>query len=182
MKRESITIAVEIPEEINAKVENKIVEISKGDNVVERKFRSKLLTLEKENNSIKITVKPGNRKTNAIMKTVAAHIKNMITGVEKGYEYKLAVKYSHFPMTVKVEGKIVEVSNFMGGKKTRKIKIIGEATKVEVKGQDITVKGPNKEHVAQTAANLELGTGLTDKDLRIFQDGIYLVQKGTKSD
>lgn len=48
--------------------------------------------------------------------TIVAHIRNMINGVTKGYEYKLAIVYSHFPMNVKVEGNKIMITNFLGEK------------------------------------------------------------------
>ena len=41
----------------------------------------------------------------------------MITGVEKGYLYKLKIVFSHFPISVKVQDKIVIIENFTGERK-----------------------------------------------------------------
>ena len=49
--------------------------------------------------------------------------------------------------------------------------------KVSVKGEDVTITGINKEHVGQTMANIEQATKIKGRDPRIFQDGIYLVDK-----
>jgi len=61
-------------------------------------------------------------------------------------------------------------------KKPRVAKILGE-TKVKVSGNEVTVSGINKEDVGQTAANIEQKTKIKRFDPRIFQDGIYIVQK-----
>jgi large subunit ribosomal protein L6 len=50
--------------------------------------------------------------------------------------------------------------------------VVGE-TQVKVKGQDVTISGPDKEAVGQTAANMKNILKIKDKDPRIFQDGIY---------
>jgi len=89
----------------------------------------------------------------------------------------MRIIHSHFPMNVQVSGKEVIITNFTGEKKPRKAKIIGPNTAVEVKGKDVIVKGTNKEHVGQTVANIESITKVRRKDLRVFQDGIYLTEK-----
>jgi large subunit ribosomal protein L6 len=101
----------------------------------------------------------------------------MIKGVTEGFEYGMKIVYSHFPMktTVKKDGFIIE--NFLGEAAPRKAKIVGE-TKVQISGDEVTVKGLNKEEVGQTAANIELATYIKHYDPRVFQDGIYIVNKG----
>ena len=102
--------------------------------------------------------------------TIRSHISNMIYGVDHGFTYKMKIVYAHFPMTVKVQGKIVTIDNFLGERSPRKAKIIGDDVKV-------TITGINKEHVGQTMANIEQATKIKGRDPRIFQDGIYLVDK-----
>jgi large subunit ribosomal protein L6 len=48
---------------------------------------------------------------------------------------------------------------------------------VEIRGQEVIVEGIDKEECGQTAANLEQATKIKDKDPRVFQDGIYIVEK-----
>ena len=69
------------------------------------------------------------------------------------------------------------IDNFLGERSPRKAKIIGDDVKVSVKGEDVTITGINKEHVGQTMANIEQATKIKGRDPRIFQDGIYLVDK-----
>ncbi len=117
------------------------------------------------------------RAENALLGTFAAHINNMIIGVTTGFEYKMKIVYSHFPVKVTVKGDIFVIDNFVGEKFARKAKIIGE-TKVVSKGDEVVLSGPNKEHVGQTAANIEKATKIKGYDPRVFQDGIYIIQKG----
>ena len=49
---------------------------------------------------------------------------------------------------------------------------------VKTKGDQVLVSGINKEHVGQTAVNIELATKIKGYDPRVFQDGIYIVRKG----
>lgn len=105
-----------------------------------------------------------------------AHIVNMFNGVTDGYFAKLKVCSGHFPMQVKVEGTKLQIKNFLGEKIPRAASILN-GVKVEVKGDMIEVNGIDKEKVAQTAANIEQATRITNRDRRIFQDGCYLVVK-----
>ncbi|MGB1098957.1 MAG: 50S ribosomal protein L6, partial [Poseidonia sp.] len=42
---------------------------------------------------------------------------------------------------------------------------------------EVTVSGIDKEAVGQTAANIERCTTVKKRDRRVFQDGIYLLNK-----
>lgn len=119
------------------------------------------------------------RKRNvATVGTAAAHVKNMVKGVTSGYTYKLQVVYSHFPMTAKVEADKhrILIENF-GGEKTPRYARIEEGVKVTIHGDDIHVKGINLQAVSQSAANVENATKTKKKDLRVFLDGIYLLER-----
>ena len=48
---------------------------------------------------------------------------------------------------------------------------------MEVKGDTVIVTGIDKELVGQTMANIEQATKVRGFDIRVFQDGIYLVEK-----
>ena len=104
-------------------------------------------------------------------------IRNMIEGVKEGFRYKLKIVYSHFPISVKVQGDKVIIENFLGEKAPRIAKIVGN-TKVRVEKQDIIVEGPDIEEVGQTAANIEQATKIKGFDRRVFVDGIYIYEKG----
>jgi len=108
--------------------------------------------------------------------TIKSHITNMITGLTDGFSYKMKIVYAHFPMTVKVTDSKVTIENFLGERHPRIAKILG-STKVQVKGDEVTVEGINKEDVGQTMANIEQATKIKGRDPRVFQDGIYLVSK-----
>jgi large subunit ribosomal protein L6 len=99
-----------------------------------------------------------------------------VTGVTKGYTYKVKVVYAHFPITVKTKGKQILVENFVGERSPRIAEIVGD-TKVSVEGDDVIVKGVSVEDVGQTAANVELATKIKRKDQRIFLDGLYIYHK-----
>ncbi|MCX6769786.1 MAG: 50S ribosomal protein L6 [Candidatus Micrarchaeota archaeon] len=109
-----------------------------------------------------------------MVNTAYAHIKNMMNGVISGYSKKIKILYSHFPISMEIKGKLMLIKNFLGEKQPRKAKIMGQ-TKVESKGQELTISGPSKEEVGQTFANIKSATKIRDRDSRVFQDGFYEV-------
>ncbi|HID72385.1 TPA: 50S ribosomal protein L6, partial [Candidatus Micrarchaeota archaeon] len=107
------------------------------------------------------------------VKTVESLVNSMCKGVKDGFEKKMKILFAHFPISIEVKGKDIFVKNFLGERAPRKTSLVGDATKLQVKGQSITISGPDKEAVGQTAANLRTITRIKEKDGRIFQDGIY---------
>jgi large subunit ribosomal protein L6 len=100
----------------------------------------------------------------------------MITGVQKGFTYKLKIVFSHFPITVKVQGKNVIIENFTGERRGRSVKVQGDV-KVTILPDDIIIQGTNLEDVSQTAAKIEQATRVRNKDPRVFLDGLYVFEK-----
>jgi large subunit ribosomal protein L6 len=100
----------------------------------------------------------------------------MITGVQKGFSYKLKIVFSHFPISVKVQDKTVMIENFTGERRARRVKVIGDV-KVKVESEDVIVEGINLENVSQTAAKIEQATKVKKKDPRVFLDGIYVYER-----
>mmetsp|Transcript_31095 Transcript_31095/g.34832 ORF Transcript_31095/g.34832 Transcript_31095/m.34832 type:complete len:198 (+) Transcript_31095:156-749(+) len=120
------------------------------------------------------------RKQLACVRTVCSHIENMIIGVTRGFLYKMRFVYSHFPINVSIAGGNVEIRNFLGERRVRKVKLPegvkylrSEDTKDEIQlsGIDIT-------QVSITAAKIQQSTNVRHKDLRKFLDGIYVSEKG----
>jgi len=81
-----------------------------------------------------------------------------------------------FPIKTSVEGNEFVIQNFLGERSPRKAKIL-ENVKVETMGDNVTVSGIDKEKVGQTAANIERATKVKHRDIRVFQDGVYLISK-----
>ena len=103
-------------------------------------------------------------------------IQTLCAGVVDGFTIKMKVVYSHFPVTVKVEGKNVLIENFQGERAPRICMIRGD-TKVDVKGDDVIISGPVLTDVSQTAANVQQKSKVKNKDHRVFLDGIYRYSK-----
>jgi large subunit ribosomal protein L6 len=175
---EEITAEVEAPASVTIRKEGNIIEVKGKLGKIEKDFTKLPATVTVEGN--KITIKPyGTRKRDlAVANTARSLITGMINGVEKGYTYKLKIIFAHFPISVKVKGKEVNVENFFGERSARISQIRGEATKVSVVGEDVVIQGPSLEDVSQTAANIELSTKTKGKDQRVFLDGLYIYSKG----
>jgi large subunit ribosomal protein L6 len=117
------------------------------------------------------------RKEKALIGTYKAHIRNMVKGVTQGYECKMKTVFSHFPIKTTVDGKYLMIQNFLGERFPRKAEILGNV-KVDVKGEFLTLTGIDKEQVGQSAANIERATKVKNRDIRVFQDGIYIIKRG----
>jgi large subunit ribosomal protein L6 len=127
-----------------------------------------------------ITAAEDDAETTATLGTFESHVRNMLHGVTEGWEYEMEVYYAHFPMQVSVEDGDVVISNFLGEKSPRRTPVRGD-TQIDVDGETVTLSGPDKEAVGQTAADIEQMTRVTDKDSRIFQDGVYITRKPEKA-
>lgn len=166
---------IDVPEGVECKVSGKTVEISGKKGKLSRSFDSSKMRIKMEGRSLTAEVDSVRRRDKAMVGTFKAHILNMIRGVSDGFVYRLQVVYSHFPITVKVEGKKVIINNFLGERSARSADIVGDVA-VEVSGDSILVKGINKEDVGQTAYNIEQATIVKYRDRKTFQDGCYIVE------
>jgi large subunit ribosomal protein L6 len=167
---------IEIPEEVEVSViENEIIIKGKeGEN--KRKFNLYNLEIEKKDKEIILGCKKATKREKKRTNTLVAHIKNMIKGVQKKFEYELKICSSHFPITAKVEGDKIIIKNFIGEKVDREVKI-SENVDIEINKDIIKIKSINRELAGQIAADLEKITKIKKKDRRIFQDGIFITSK-----
>ena len=85
--------------------------------------------------------------------------------------------YSHFPIKTSVQGSTFVIENFLGERSPRKAQIL-EMVSVEVSEDMVTVKGIDIEKVGQTVAIIERATAVKRRDIRVFQDGIYRIDRG----
>ena len=171
-----IARTIEIPEGISVSFSQDVFTVRGPLGTVERKLWYPGIKIDVREGEVVVDAVSSRKEQKAMVGTFTSHIKNLIKGVNEGFECKMSIVYSHFPMQVKVDCKSFIIGNFLGEKKPRVAKILGE-TKVKVTGNEVTITGINKEDVGQTAANIEQKTKIRRFDPRIFQDGIYIVQK-----
>ena len=171
-----IARTIKIPEGVSVSLSQGVFTARGPKGTVERKFWYPGIKIEVREEEVLVDAESSRKEQKAMVGTFTSHIKNLITGVSDGFECKMTIVYAHFPMQVKVDGKTLIIGNFLGEKKPRVAKILGE-TKVKVTGNEVIISGINKEDVGQTAANIEQKTKIKRFDPRTFQDGIYIVQK-----
>ena len=171
---------IEIPDNVSVEINGNEVVVKSGGKELKRTLSFPNVSIKKEDDkTVVIESLYPRKKQAAIIGTFASHINNMIKGVSEGFEYKLKIRYAHFPMKISVKGNEVIIDNFLGEKYPRKAKIM-EGVNVKVSGEDIIVSGIDKEKTGQTAANIEQATRVKGRDTRVFQDGIYIVEKAGK--
>jgi len=168
---------VTIPDSVTATIEKDIITIKGEKGELSRTFSHPKISVKINGKVVEIQGKDVRRKGKALIGTFVAHINNMIKGVTEGFEYKMKTVFSHFPIKTSVDGNDFVIQNFLGERSARRAKIL-DGVNVEVKGDDITVQGIDKERVGQTVANIERATMVKKRDVRVFQDGVYRIDKG----
>jgi len=147
---------VEAPEGVTLELKNMAVKVNGPKGNLERDFTGEPVKLALSKNKINLSVAFPRKRELAMLGTIEAHIRNMIIGVTQGYTYRLTIVYSHFPITVDIKPKMVEIKNLYGQRNP-------------------------KEHVGQTSANIQEVCklrGKEHKDPRRFMDGIWLKEHG----
>ena len=167
---------IEIPKDVQVSLQGNQITVKGKNGELTRSMDMRFTKIENKENKIILTADSKRSVEKALTGTAAAHLKNIVQGVQKPHEYKLKIVYAHFPINVSVQKDRVEIKNFVGEKVPRQANVIGK-TRVEIKGQEIVVTGSNVEEAGQTAANIEKATRIRGKDLRVFQDGIYITHK-----
>jgi len=173
MVRKKVLEIIEIPEGIEVEIKDRVIKVSKNSEKLERKIE---YNVRKENNKLILECENATKREKKLIKTTAAHIRNLIEGLEKKFVYKLQICSVHFPMNVSVSGNELIIKNFLGETKERKAKIL-DGVEVTIEGDIISVKSGDKEKAGQTAANIEQATRIKNRDRRIFQDGIFIIEK-----
>ena len=171
-------VEIEIPDDVSAETDHLELTVEGPNGSVTRRLWYPDVEVTVEDGVVAIASENEDAKTNATVGTFESHVANMIHGVTDGWEYTMEVYYAHFPMQVTVEGDEVIIENFLGERAQRRTPIRGD-TDVQVDGETVTLTGSDKEAVGQTAADIEQLTKVTDKDTRVFQDGVYIVEKPT---
>jgi large subunit ribosomal protein L9e len=175
---------LEIPEGVTVDIKSRIINVTGPRGSLTKNLRHVDVTFAKiSNKQIKITVHHGDRKHVATLRTVKSLIANMVTGVTKGYKYKMRYVYAHFPINVNIldGGKAVEIRNFLGEKRVRTVNVL-EGVSAEISSaqkDELVLSGNSLENVSQSAADIQQICRVRNKDIRKFLDGIYVSERGT---
>ncbi|KAK6344440.1 60S ribosomal protein L9B [Orbilia brochopaga] len=180
---ESLTI----PEGVSVAIKARVVTVTGPRGKLVRDFKHINISFTKRPGKpiIDISLHHGNRKNIAALRTVKSIVENMITGVTKGFKYKMRYVYAHFPINVAVnkneDGLFeVEIRNFIGEKIVRKV-LMHEGVDVEQSKStkdELVLTGNSLENVSQSAADIQQICRVRNKDIRKFLDGLYVSERG----
>lgn len=170
--------SIEIPEGVTVKLEGRELVVTGPRGELRRNLRGSPVKVDLSQGKATFSSESDRRKIKAHSGTWAAHLSNMITGVTKGWEARLKIVYSHFPIKFSGEGNSIKIGNFLGERKDRMARVKGDV-KVEVQKDTVIITGNDREEVGQAAALIELTAKVRGYDKRVFQDGIHLIQKTT---
>ncbi len=179
MKIKKFTEKIKAPEGVQIAVENGTVIVKGPNGELRRRLVDPKIGIAMEGQDLLFSVDIFTKREKKLLGTYRAHIHNMFRGVTESHEYVLKICSGHFPMNAGFSNNEFSVKNFMGEKIPR-IQKISENVEIKIDGDIIHVKGIDKELVAQTAASLERLTRRNGFDKRVFQDGIYIVNKDGK--
>lgn len=174
--KQRIEEKIQIPEGISCSISNYHLVCSKSGVELKRNVRIPNVSIKVSGNEITLLSEKGNKNDLKTIRSNLAHIRNIFHGLTEKYVYHLESANVHFPMTLKVEKDKLIVNNFLGEKVPR-VAVILPNVDVQVKGAKITISSHDKEAAGQTAANFEKATIVRKRDRRIFQDGIYIIEK-----
>jgi len=167
---------IQIPDGVNCTSLGTTLNCSKGNTQLVKKFEVHTVTISVKGKEIVLTCKKANKKGVANVNAIAAHINNLLLGLNERFVYEMEICNVHFPMTVKVDKDNFVITNFLGEKVPRNAKIL-PGVEVKVAGTKVTISSADIEKAGQTAANIEKASTVTKKDRRIFQDGIFIIKK-----
>ncbi len=174
-----INEVITLPKGITAQYEGFLLHMKGAKNEVHKRLGDPTVQVRVEKENILIDCARATRTEKAKAYSIVAHIHNMIKGVQEPYKYKLKICSGHFPMTCTISNNQVIIKNFLGEKVPRVIKLVKGVT-VKVDGVHVLVESPDKEIAGQTAADIEQATRVSNRDLRVFQDGIYVIEKASQ--
>jgi len=167
---------VEIPNSVNISIENGKIYVKGPKGEKYRNINNRNIIVEIRENKIIFKAYYPSRKIIKDMNAMVAHIKNDIDGVTKGFVYKLKGISVHFPLKLKLQNNKLIIENYMGERDIKEIEI-PMGVKATLNENEITLEGYDIELLGNLAGLIENSVKPKEKDLRKFQDGIYIIQK-----
>ena len=177
MKNEKLESEIEIPSGIIVNIHKDEIIFKKEDKEIRRKLNP-MIRVKVEEGKIKITSEKFTKREKKNFGSIKAHVKNAIEGLNNPWKYKLQIAMVHFPTTALIDKDTNEfvLKNFLGEKKDRRVKLSSDV-EIKINKDIIEITSSNVEKAGQTAANLEKLTKVRNRDRRIFQDGIFIIEK-----
>merc|ERR1719440_371958 len=183
MKNLNTKSTVTVPDGVTVEVKSRFVKVTGPRGTLSKSFKHMQVDLYKvDEKTVKVEKWFGQSKELSAIKTCCSHIQNMITGVTKGFEYRMKMVYAHFPPNLQInnDGKDVDIVNFIGQKVKFHVDAL-EGVKVEkdAKSTEVIITGNDIENVSKTCALINQKCAIRNKDIRKFLDGIYISGKST---
>jgi len=180
MKRVVIDESIAIPAGITVSVKDKVISVKgKKGEIVKDFSHAKKIDINVVGKEVLFHADFPRRDAIALTKTLRNLVGNMFVGVQEGYEYRMKLVYSHFPITVdppKKGSTEILIKNFIGERAPRITHSIGNVD-IKANKEEVIVTGPDKELVGQTCANIQKKCKIKEKDKRVFQDGVFVSKK-----
>ncbi|WIA10470.1 hypothetical protein OEZ86_000603 [Tetradesmus obliquus] len=177
---------VTIPEGVQIEVKARAVRVKGPRGVLQRDFKHLAVDMylfeEEGEKKLKVECHFGKKKRLAAIRTACSHVQNLITGVTKGFEYKMRLVYAHFPININIEDKggRVEIRNFLGEKRVRNVVMLPGVTikRSDAVKDELILHGNDIENVSRSTALIHQQCLVKNKDIRKFLDGIYVSESG----
>jgi large subunit ribosomal protein L6 len=171
-------IRVDLPAGVSARLDKDSLIVKGPHGEVHRPVPLGALRVTTEGQAVTLTllVPSERKKARSLINTWERHITNMAEGVTHGFQARMKVVAAHFPMKVAVKDHSVVIENFLGEKYPRTASIL-PGVEAKVDGEFVVLSGSDIERVGQSAANIERTTKIRNYDPRVFQDGIYIIEK-----
>ncbi len=171
---------LDIPDGVEVSVDGYDFAIKGPKGELKRRLPYKGVTYSVEDGAVTIRFKRFTQREKRMIGTFKAHLKNIFRGVTEAHVYKLKICSSHFPMNVSFQDNQLIVKNFIGEKVPRTLSVSKDVD-LKIDGTTIVLTSTSKELAGTTASDIELLTKRTRFDKRIFQDGIYIIEKDGKA-
>eukprot|EP00758_Cryptobia_borreli_P007178 Tbor_TRINITY_DN5255_c6_g2::TRINITY_DN5255_c6_g2_i2::g.16623::m.16623/K02940/RP-L9e, RPL9; large subunit ribosomal protein L9e len=172
-----------IPEGCTCTIKDRVVTVTGPRGTLKKDLRHMNLDFKVSKNLKTVTAVRwyGAKQDISLLGTSLSHIRNMFTGVTKGFRFKIRFASAHFPINVTVEGQEVEIRNFIGEKRVRRQSICPGVkvyrTDPSVVKDELVMEGNDLEEVAREAALTHSMCLVKKKDIRKFLDGLYVMSK-----
>ena len=109
---EKSTTEIQIPEDVKVNLKGSILQVQGPLGKVYKNFKKIPVIIQINDNKILLKKTGKRKKHQAILNTSKSLIQTLCDGVVDGFTIKMKIVYSHFPITVNIEGKKVLVKNF----------------------------------------------------------------------
>lgn len=176
LKEESLAI----PEGVKVTCKSRVVTVEGPRGKLTKNFKYLSIQIQVDSENSKVFVRSWfvNKKLAACVKSVQSQVRNLITGVTKGFEHQMKLAYAHFPINVHIpnDGGSIEIRNYIGEREVRRIKMLpGVKIMKGTEAKDLlVVQGNDLDLVSLSCALIQQSCAAKRKDIRKFLDGIYV--------